>query len=149
MKPGDVIGFAHRGHAYELELVSLDNALVGDDSASFELRPVPGQRGHEPGEEGVSHVDARARIAALIDHVAALDGAVFIRNGDEHAAADAADHLRRKWAAAGEFQSAEAFIEAVATRSSVSGRPYRIRLADGREVESGPYLLDVLAAQAP
>jgi hypothetical protein len=87
--------------------------------------------------------DARedARIDALLAHVASLDGATFIRNGGEHDAKKAAAHLRMKLDKAGErVKTAEQFIDGIATKSSLSGKPYRIRLRDGTEKESGPYL---------
>ena len=42
------------------------------------------------------------------------------------------------------YSSAREFIEQVATKSSLSGEPYRIRLRDGSEVFSGQYLSEVL-----
>ena len=81
------------------------------------------------------------KIEWLISRVASLEDAVFIRNGDEHSPAEAAKHMRRKWKNAGDkIKTAEAFIERLATRSSLSGKPYKIRFKDGKEVESGPWL---------
>lgn len=89
----------------------------------------------------------RARIEALIRHVETLEGAVFIRNGSEHTCKEAAAHMRRKWEALGErVQTAEQFIEHAATKSSITGTPYKIRWKDGREVQSGPYLRERLKA---
>lgn len=87
--------------------------------------------------------DARedARIEALLKHVASLDGATFVRNGSEHDATKAADHLRMKLGKAGErVKTAEQFIDGIATKSSFSGKAYRIRFKDGAEKDSGPYL---------
>ena len=42
-----------------------------------------------------------AEIDALIDRVAHAEGVIFIRNGSEHTAAEAAAHLQRKREAAG------------------------------------------------
>jgi hypothetical protein len=80
------------------------------------------------------------RIEALIAAVGKLQGATFIRNGSEHTAAEAADHLRLKWKNAGKrVRTAEDFIRYCATQSSMSGRKYRIRLADGRELDSADW----------
>lgn len=69
----------------------------------------------------------------LINRVAALEEAVFIRNGDSHSPREAADHLRYKWEKAGSrVNTAEEFVEKVASRSYLSGRPYLIRFPDGR-----------------
>lgn len=59
--------------------------------------------------------------------------AVFVRNGSEHAPADAASHLRMKLRRAGDrVHTAEEFIEGVASKSSLTGRPYLMRTADGK-----------------
>lgn len=81
------------------------------------------------------------KIEALIQTVAALQGAVFIRNGSEHTPAEAADHLRLKWKNAGKrVKSAADFIRTCGTGSSLSGQPYKIRYKDGREVASADFL---------
>jgi hypothetical protein len=78
-----------------------------------------------------------ARIQYLIASVEALEGAKFIRNGSEHDARAAADHLRLKLKAAGnKVKTAEDFIKFCASRSSITGKPYLIRLADGTTLES-------------
>lgn len=88
---------------------------------------------------------ADAEIDALIARVHQAPGVVFIRNGSEHTAVEAAAHLQRKREAAGDrFASAEQFIDAVGTRSSMTGRVYRVRTADGREVDSAVWLRGLL-----
>jgi hypothetical protein len=92
----------------------------------------------EPGASAA--ITEPARIEALIESVARLPGATFVRNGKEHGAGEAASHLRLKWKNAGaRVRTAEDFIRYCATGSSLSGRPYRIRFADGREVDSADY----------
>lgn len=87
-----------------------------------------------------------AKTEALLSHIQTLTGAVFIRNGQEHDAEEAADHLRRKWRHAGApCETAEGFIEHCASRSSLTGRPYRIRLSDGRTLWVADYLRNRLA----
>ncbi len=81
------------------------------------------------------------KIETLIQRVEGLKGATFIRNGKEYDAKTAAEFLRRKWQAnQRKIRSAADFIEKVASISSTSGKPYRIRFADGKEVQSGTYL---------
>jgi hypothetical protein len=88
---------------------------------------------------------ADAEIDALVARVAQARDVVFIRNGSEHTAAEAAAHLRRKRAAVHvAFASAEQFIDAVGTRSSLTGRAYRVRMHDGREVDSAVWLRGLL-----
>lgn len=85
------------------------------------------------------------RIAALIAAVETLKDAVFIRNGVEYDAKAAAEHLRLKLGKAGEsVKTAEEFIEGCATRSSISGIKYRIRQADGQDVEAAEFLREKL-----
>jgi len=87
-----------------------------------------------------------AKIEALIAAVEARPDAVFIRNGSEHRADAAADHLRLKWRHAGDrIANARDFIRYCATKSSLTGRKYRIRFKDGREVDSADFVLAELA----
>lgn len=77
------------------------------------------------------------KIDALIVSVERLPGAVFIRNGSEYDGKHAADHLRMKWKYAGKrVKTAEDFIRCCASASSMSGKKYRIRFADGRTVDA-------------
>ncbi|BCT91895.1 hypothetical protein LYSHEL_09190 [Lysobacter helvus] len=84
-------------------------------------------------------------IDALIQRVAAARGVAFIRNGSEYTAQDAAKHLRRKLGAAnGKITTPEQFIAELGTKSSMSGKVYRVRLADGREMDSAVWLKGLL-----
>ena len=86
-----------------------------------------------------------AEIDALVDRVAHADGVVFIRNGTEHTAAEVATHLQRKRKAAGDkIRTPEQFIDKLGARSSITGRPYRVRLPDGREMDSATWLTGLL-----
>ena len=88
---------------------------------------------------------ADAEIDALVARVGQARDVVFIRNGGEHTANEAARHLQRKRAAARvAFASAEQFIDLVGTRSSLTGRAYRVRLPDGRELDSATWLRGLL-----
>ncbi len=81
-----------------------------------------------------------AKIQALISTVEKSEGLVFIRNGSAHDPAQAASHLRLKWKNAGKrVHTAEDFIRYCATGSSLSGKPYQIRFADGRAEQSAVY----------
>ncbi|WP_052571710.1 DUF5329 family protein [Geothrix fermentans] len=82
------------------------------------------------------------KIEALIRAIEALQGqAVFLRNGSEHDAKAAGDHLRLKWKNAGRrVKSAADFIRTCGTGSSLSGQPYKIRYRDGRELASADFL---------
>jgi hypothetical protein len=86
------------------------------------------------------------KIDRLIAYVGKLEGAVFIRNGDEHSAADAAKHLAYKRRKAGDRVKTPAdFIRLCASHSSQSGDAYLIRFADGRTRTAEDVLRDELA----
>ncbi len=88
------------------------------------------------------------RIERLLGAIATLDGARFIRNGKDYSPADAAAHLRRKWQSSRRSAAdddAARFIDALASTSSVSDQPYRIRFADGRETTVREFLHGELA----
>ncbi len=70
--------------------------------------------------------DSAAEIAALIDAVR-QSPCQFIRNGDPHGGAEAADHIAAKYRHfQDEIASAEDFIDRAASRSLLSGNPYEI-----------------------
>ena len=88
----------------------------------------------------------QTRIDALLASVENLKGGVFIRNGSEYDAAKAASHLRLKLSSAGErVKTAEDFIVGLATGSSMTGRPYRIRLPSGKEEDAAVFFRARLA----
>lgn len=90
---------------------------------------------------GPAPVPEAQKIEALIQAVADLQGAVFMRNGSGHAPQEAAEHLRLKWKNAGrKVKTAPEFIQHCASGSSMSGRPYEIRLRDGRTVLARDWL---------
>lgn len=125
VEEGDRLQFSIGGQRHTLAVLELDNRLLSEDSAVLEF------------SRGVSELD---RIEKLLRDIA-VSGLTFIRNGKEYDSHEAAAHLRRKWRAArGRIRTAEQFIDHIATRSSLSGRPYGIRLRDGRVVESAAWL---------
>ena len=84
-------------------------------------------------------------IETLIVRVEHAHGVVFIRNGSEYSAVEAAAHLRRKLAAAeGRITTAEQVIDTLGTRSSMTGMVYRVRFADGRQSDSATWLRQLL-----
>ena len=78
----------------------------------------------------------KEKILRLIEIVEKSDIA-FIRNGDEHTAQEAADHLRRKYNyAENEIQTVDQFIVNIASKSSSSNQPYQVKLKDGTIVNA-------------
>ena len=87
----------------------------------------------------------RLRIERLIRHVDVQKGMKFIRNGTEYSCEEAARFLRGKMDSMGaEVTSARDFIERIASKSSMSGRPYHVRFSDGRLIPSAKFLGDEL-----
>jgi len=95
---------------------------------------------------------AQAEIAQLRDFVRA-SACRFVRNGTEYAATQALGHMDMKAERIGRrIQTAEHWIEFVATRSSQSGKAYRIRCAGEPERDAGAWLraeLDRMRANRP
>lgn len=140
---GDRVPLLLEGNGYELVIERLHDGMLSGDWLELRVR-ASGATTSPP-----AVVDERARIEGLLAAVE-HSGVVFIRNGSEHDARAAADHLRTKWSRAGDgIDTAEAFIDRLGTRSSQSGEAYRVRLPDGTEREAGPWLHEQLAALAP
>jgi hypothetical protein len=87
----------------------------------------------------------QSRIERLIRYVESQKAIKFIRNGTEYTAEDAGKFLRGKLEAMGsEVTTARQFIKRIASRSSMSGQPYQVRLADGQTVLAENFLEDEL-----
>ena len=87
----------------------------------------------------------RKKIDYLISSVENLQGAKFIRNGSEYNGKEAAKHLRMKLQNAGvKVLTADDFIQICASKSSISGKPYMIRLSDGKTIKSEEYFREKL-----
>lgn len=95
--------------------------------------------------------DEKARIEFLIHEVEQVQGS-FIRNGREYLPAEAGAHLRMKleramgsWFAPDKDQwTAELFIEKIASKSSISGKPYQIKCNNGQTINAGDWLRERL-----
>jgi hypothetical protein len=84
-----------------------------------------------------------------IDYLLTATGSsdlVFIREGREYSGKEAETHLQKKLAMTGwRVHTADDFITYVASKSSMTGRPYYVRLTDGTEMESETWLRSKLA----
>lgn len=85
----------------------------------------------------------RAEIEALLGRITSSN-CRFERNRSWHTAADARDHLLRKLAyiekRSETITRTEQFIEHAASKSSFTGRSYRVRCGNGEPVESRVWL---------
>ena len=92
-----------------------------------------------------AQTDTEAEITALIEAVRE-SGCEFNRNGSLHSAGAAAEHLELKYSRGKRYaDSAEAFIERLASKSSWSGKPYEM-ICDGETQPAGYWLTATLVA---
>ncbi len=125
----DTVTFTVDSHTYKIELKQLTNVLVGEDVACFELSLATTESGQMLSEND--------KIEKLISSLRDVDGAKFIRNGEEHTVDEAITHLRRKWQwRKTEIKTAHDFITIAGSISSTTGKPYVIRYSDGSEITS-------------
>jgi hypothetical protein len=88
---------------------------------------------------------ADREIQYLLEFVAASN-CVFNRNGGSHEPANAADHLRLKYRRGSRYvNSAEQFIDRLASESSWTGRDYTV-ICDGEELSTNGWLHRALEA---
>ena len=86
-----------------------------------------------------AEADVETEIRSLIQAVAE-SGCEFDRNGSLHSAEAAAEHLELKYARGKRYaDSAEAFIERLASKSSWSGKPYQM-ICDGEAKPASDWL---------
>lgn len=85
-------------------------------------------------------------IQTLIQRVEKTTDMVFVRNGSEYNATDAASHMRSKYDYfKAEIVTAEDFIERCATRSEMTKVAYKVKLASGAAMrDSGDFLREEL-----
>jgi Family of unknown function (DUF5329) len=88
----------------------------------------------------------KKKIEFLLSSVENLKGAKFIRNGSEYNDGKAAaDHLRMKLKTAGSrVKTADDFIRLCASQSYLTGRPYMIRLSNGKTIKSEEFFREKL-----
>ncbi len=128
MKEGDLLSLPLDEQEYVLRLDKLVNHLIGPDYAVFTLLS---RQAHE-----ANSIDGLLRFIETAE-------TTFLRNGVEIPGKEFAALLRSKY----EFRrqgvtSTEKFIREVATRSSTTGKRYRVRLGDGEVADLDAWLLE-------
>jgi hypothetical protein len=99
----------------------------------------------QPVAQAAPAAPEQRRIDILLDAVAADRESRFVRAGVEYTGADAARFLRAKLQAQGDgVRTAEDFVERIASRSSTTGRPYRVCRSAGGCVDAGEHLRALL-----
>ncbi|RMH00338.1 MAG: hypothetical protein D6705_00540 [Deltaproteobacteria bacterium] len=101
--------------------------------------PVRAQAQARPRTEGLSERDKIERLAAWVE----ASGRVFLRGRRETTAGEFADVMRETYAAHDDIRTAREFVERVG-RPGPDGRPVRVRLPNGTEVDVRTYLHDAL-----
>ncbi len=82
-----------------------------------------------------------ARINAMLAALGKQHSLIFVRNGSDHTAAEAESHLRLKLSKTRKrLDTAEQFIDKVASKSSISGAPYEVKIP-GQESEKAAVFL--------
>lgn len=81
----------------------------------------------------------------LLDYVSG-SGLTFIRNSKEHNGPEAAEHMKNKYEHfKDKIETAEDFIDRAASKSLITGRPYRVIMENGTTVPTRDWLTGVLA----
>lgn len=89
-----------------------------------------------------------ARVQAMLTALSQQQGLVFIRNGSEHTSEEAVSHLRLKLKnTRNRINTADQFIDKVASSSSITGKPYTVRVP-GKGDENAASFLHRLIAQS-
>lgn len=89
-------------------------------------------------------LDSDAEIEFLLSAIGS-SGCEFSRNGSVHSAAEAESHLRMKYDNGRRYvSSAEQFIDRLASKSSITRRPYSIVCAEGVTTLSSDWLYNKL-----
>jgi hypothetical protein len=85
------------------------------------------------------------RVEGLLTLLATKTDITFVRNGSKYSAERAVSHLRSKLQRAGDqISTAEQFVDNIASKSSLSGKPYLVILADGTTVKAAEYFHGLL-----
>ncbi|BEP63439.1 hypothetical protein GmRootV213_39930 [Variovorax sp. V213] len=80
-------------------------------------------------------------IDTLILRVSNMKTMTFMRNGDEHNAADAAKHMKAKFEHfKDEIVTAEDFIDRCASRSEMTGKAYQVKMPGGAVRDANEFL---------
>ncbi|WP_068441509.1 DUF5329 family protein [Providencia heimbachae] len=89
--------------------------------------------------------EEKIRTEALLTELGKQQNLTFTRNGTEHSAVDAESHLRLKLGKTHKrLQTAEQFIDNVASKSSITGEQYQVKDGHGNIIPANKYLHDLL-----
>ncbi|MFC3191237.1 YfeK family protein [Pseudocitrobacter faecalis] len=87
-----------------------------------------------------------ARINAMLEALSKQKELVFVRNGDEHTCDEAVSHLKLKLGnTRNRIDTAEQFIDKVASSSSITGKPYIVKIPGKSDENAQPFLHALIA----
>jgi hypothetical protein len=96
-------------------------------------------------QEKISEKEKIELLFEAVQRAAQNDGAIFIRNGKEYTVEEVVQHMKYKLSfARGVVTTAERFIKYIASRSTITGKPYHIKFANGAVVPAEQWLRDAL-----
>lgn len=99
-----------------------------------------------PGTRAAAKENLEETVQYLLQVVEKSD-LVFIRNGEKHSPTNAAAHMRKKYEhfrKKKKVKTPEDFIKLAGTKSLLSGKPYSVRMKNGKTVPCGKWLRDAL-----
>src|SRR5689334_3961914 len=83
--------------------------------------------------------EEKASLPQTVDHLISMvekSKCIFIRNGSEHTPKEAAEHMRKKYNYfKKDIKTPADFIEKCASKSELSGKPYLVKLPDGKTIK--------------
>ena len=141
MQEKKAVPFVWNNEKLLIECVQLDNELIGPDFAYLRLTK---NENNSVSPSQKLELSEEEKILRLIE-ITEKSQITFIRNGAEHTASEAAEHLRRKYEyAQEEIQTAQQFIVNIAGRSSTTNEVYLVKLPDGSPVRAEDWFRDRL-----
>jgi hypothetical protein len=126
LRQGESLALDLGEEQYVLYVRELVNVLIGTDWAVLDLARM------QAGE--------LKKIERLLARIVASE-VRFLREGQEHSGKEAAEHLRQKLSVAGpRIVTLNEFIDKLASRSATTGKPYEVKLPDGKTVPAKEWL---------
>lgn len=96
-------------------------------------------------QASISDLSEQGKISYMLD-VIGTSKVIFVRNGVEYSGKEAEAHLQMKLRTAGPaIQTADDFIDKIASHSLITGKPYYVEFPDGSRIESEKWLREILA----
>ncbi len=139
---GESFKFQINSMEYSIQCTDLINQLVGEDFGYFTIKRANAENNQagtvdaqSPGGSESATAEMK-KIEWLLNRIQ-NSNITFIRNGSDHSPQEAADHLRSKLQQArDQIKTLDDFIENIASKSSMSGSPYQVKMPDGSMINA-------------